>query len=310
MRKLTEKDKIDIVTKYKSGKNTVEIARDYNITASGTWRVLKKENIKMRTFSECQQKYKIDETFFDCMDSPIKSQILGFIYADGYNTGRGLGITISKKDENYLRKIKKELKSSHPIKFINNKYVSLVISNKKIKDGLEKCKCPQKKSLTLIFPDFLKKNLLKYFILGYFEGDGSIFITNSKRQQPGFSICGTHDVCNKISEIITKETDIKPNIQPIGSIYNLYIRGRNQIVKVMEWLYSNPTNLIMKRKYKIYKRIKKKLHIKSSIHKNISYDKDTKMWRYYQSKNNVRFISERFNSEIEAVKGFNSFIKS
>ena len=43
--------------------------------------------------------------------------------------------------------------------------------------------CTPKKSLTLKFPDisiFKNMDLIRHFIRGYFDGDGSVFISNEK----------------------------------------------------------------------------------------------------------------------------------
>ena len=43
--------------------------------------------------------------------------------------------------------------------------------------------CTPRKSLTLKFPDFnifKSQSLINHFIRGYFDGDGSVFISNEK----------------------------------------------------------------------------------------------------------------------------------
>ena len=305
MRKLSDQNKIDIVNQYNSGKSMTELSDKYKCSVSNISNLLRRRNIKIRSMSKSRRKYKVDETFFDKIDSHEKAQILGFLYADGCNDDKNIiSVGIVSKDVDYLKTILNTLKSTHPIKYTKNKkYVMFSIRNKELSNKLKLLGCIPRKSLVLKFPLFLDKKYHNSFIRGYFEGDGSVFIT--KDNQAGFSICGTKDMCENISKIIENEVGISISVKTNKSIYCISIRGRNGIEKVMDWLYSNSTKLLMKRKHDIYLKIKREVHHKSSKYKCVCFEKETKKWRSYINTDKKMIKIGRFNSELDAVKSFN-----
>ena len=137
------------------------------------------------------RKYDYDRAFFDKIDTEEKAYILGFIYADGCNvkhpTTGELAIAQAERDVDILYKIKKALKSTHPITEIkafhnnSNKYFLFNIYGKTLKEQLNKLGVTERKSLDLKFPTFLDDSLMPHFIRGYFDGDGSVW--NGKRKK-------------------------------------------------------------------------------------------------------------------------------
>lgn len=62
--------------------------------------ILKKNNIKIKK----HRKYLINEDFFNNIDTPEKAYWLGFLMADGYNSGKYIRIDI--QDEGHLEKLR------------------------------------------------------------------------------------------------------------------------------------------------------------------------------------------------------------
>ena len=60
-------------------------------------------------------KYNVNDCFFETIDTEQKAYILGFIYADGYNSGYRLQITQLVQDADILYQIKESMESDHPI---------------------------------------------------------------------------------------------------------------------------------------------------------------------------------------------------
>ena len=65
--------------------------------------------------------YKVNTSFFNCINTEEKAYILGFICADGHIARDRLNITVAIKDIDILVKIKKALNSEHPIKEVYKK---------------------------------------------------------------------------------------------------------------------------------------------------------------------------------------------
>ena len=139
-------------------------------------------------------KYQVNSSFFEKW-TPEMAYILGYIFADGSLEDasylRGKYLRITSKDEEILLKIKKILNSSHklqlrkPIKinFKKSTYFSKVlyllrIGDHKIFDDLINLGVTTRKSLTLKFPE-IPTLFFPHFVRGYFDGDGSVFLTKN-----------------------------------------------------------------------------------------------------------------------------------
>lgn len=125
--------------------------------------------------------HNIDPTFFEKIDTEGKAYILGLLYSDGWVRDHEFGIELRDYDKDILINIKNILNTNYEIKSIIQKYnnktkYQLRIYSKKISRDLIKLGCVKNKSLILKFPNFsiVPENLIKHFIRGYFDGDGSV----------------------------------------------------------------------------------------------------------------------------------------
>ena len=137
----------------------------------------------------------------------------------------------------------------------------LDINNVKISNKLTELGCVQNKTFKITFPDFIPNNLLKHFILGYFDGDGGLTKyeiknkeTNKIIKKQKLTFRGTYNFCDKLKEFLSNELNTG------GSISNekipcLTYSGKNDIIKIMDYLYDN-SNVYLERKYEKFKTIK------------------------------------------------------
>lgn len=189
-----------IIKSYLKGYNYPKIASLFNIDKSTVCKILKRNNVKLRSRSESQTKYKVNHNFFENIDSESKAYFLGLLMADGCNTRNGFRIMLQKKDEKIIKKLKKELGFTGKLfyqKFRSGKKyygdgVMLNIYSQKISDDLSKFGVVPRKSHISDFPKGISKELEHHFIRGVFDGDGHI----SKY----FSIVGNVLLLNKIFE--------------------------------------------------------------------------------------------------------------
>src|SRR5690606_21393784 len=143
------------------------------------------------------KKYNFNESFFETIDTEEKAYWLGFIAADGNINDRGenksksLHIGLSFKDKNHLLKFMININYSHLLieikeRIINLKkrrYVRLNLNSKKMYNDLLDKGITPRKSLTLKPPKNVPKDLVRHWIRGYFDGDGSVHIYNDKRDK-------------------------------------------------------------------------------------------------------------------------------
>ena len=121
--------------------------------------------------------HKFNHNYFKTIDTEEKAYILGFLYADGYNSDKQVVISQLEQDVDILEKINKALDADNQIKrklqSTNNKTVcQLCYSSIDMCTDLTNLGCFRNKSLACTFPTFLDKSLVRHFIRGYFDGDG------------------------------------------------------------------------------------------------------------------------------------------
>lgn len=182
---LTDYDKKQIVEYYYENKKVAmdDMAEILNISRRSLSRVLKESNINTRL----KNRYTLNENYFDDIDTEAKAYILGFIYADGFvGDEKFNNIVISINDYEILEFIKKELEFTGEIRktqkggFINSKHgYSLNFSSKIVANKLREIGLYPNKSLTMSRMPNIRTELIRHFIRGYFDGDGSIVLSHN-----------------------------------------------------------------------------------------------------------------------------------
>ena len=251
---------------YKSGKTHKEIGYDLVINPNGIGKVLKKKEIEKRTYSETNRRYKRNSEYFDNIDTPNKAYILGLIYADGNNYIYGdkhcLTISLQAEDVSLLERVKDELEYEGDLRFnplskkdqnFKDQYI-LAITDEHMCEQLKKIGVVQRKSLVLKFPTFLRPDLIRHFVRGYFDGDGSIYFDKSRNKEHA-SLCGTKEFCNGVSNILTSmfvnNNTYKPKQTFDKNTYVLQTGGNLSSYKFLSWMYKD-CDIKMERKYKDY----------------------------------------------------------
>lgn len=274
MPRLTSFQKIELVKKYLTGKyNCSQLATYYNMSRSAIYAMLKRKGVKINNDqSKLQRKYSLDETYFNKINTEQKAYFLGLLYADGcvFPKRNSISIALQEKDRHILECLKKELKTNKPIYISqkNNKNknwqnsVILQINSKKISERLISLGCIANKSLALNFPSLkqMPNHLIRHFIRGYFDGDGSLCLSVRKKYNYSIiSIISTLDFCLKLKKVLN--TNIGINVA-IHSDKNFVARG-NLVTKIasfggnvqvksfLDWIYKNAT-VFLQRKYNKY----------------------------------------------------------
>lgn len=255
--------KEEIIYSYKKGETIRNIASSYNVDPRTVSSFLKQFGINIKK-PHPPKIYSVKEDIFQNIDTEEKAWMLGFIYADGYidSSKTKLKFTLAEKDKDVLEKIKSILRSNSPIKrkegrqikgtdYFGSSTVTLMISNAQICQDLEKHGAFYKKSLKLQFPLFLKDELIRHFIRGYFDGDGSI--TFGRHDFPKISIASNKEFLEGIHDILLKE-NITSNIYASNrsKVNSLEINAKSSVEKFLNYIYKD-SNIFMERKYQRYK---------------------------------------------------------
>lgn len=145
-------------------------------------------------------KYPIQEDYFDAIDSHEKAYFLGFMYADGHNTtaeesktnksytclhlhAKDRYILEHFRDLLYISSNKIPLKETRRVKDGPVTSYSLVFRCKRISDALSRLGISKGKTHESYLPD-IDNQFMCSFMLGYFDGDGSIYLQRKKTGRP------------------------------------------------------------------------------------------------------------------------------
>lgn len=194
-------------------------------------RILKDNNIKLRDYYEAIQvkpdkevdlrKYKINDDYN--FESHNGAWLLGFLAADGYlpltsGASNRVVLTLARIDEEVLYKIKEELEYDGPIyQFESNNGFpasSLSFTSKSLRKKIESYGIINNKTFKLKeLPKNLPREYMLDFIRGFFDGDGSIYITKDKKV--GMSFTGANqELLEDISQFLNQEFDV-----PLRAVY-------------------------------------------------------------------------------------------
>lgn len=211
-------------------------------------------------------KYFVNQNYFNKIDNEFKAYWLGFLYADGCVRNKrvngksefSLSVALCREDEAHLKKFLDSIQSDSPIshnssilKNYNKIYYSskINICNKKIVEDLERLGCVQNKTLIIKFPsyDIVPKKLIRHFIRGFFDGDGSIHI-NLEKRTVRVGITGMENILNRINDIFYKDLKIdRKKIQRKDNIFQVSWGSIFDCHKIYEYLYNN-CNIYLDRK--------------------------------------------------------------
>lgn len=244
-------------------------------------------------------KYKYNKDFFKIWSDEM-AYVLGFWFADGHitknnktNSSKTFGITQSTKDKYILESIKKAIDFNGPVKEEKkSKYPKsyLRIYSQEIYHDIINLGGMERKSSIVNFPDIPEKYIRK-FILGFFDGDGSVVISNKNIIKIIFT--GGEKFLEAIKQVFVKFNivDLQKSAGTFYKIksknnmtYHLDYSGFNAI-KILEWIYKDveKTELYLKRKYSKFKSFNYNKNSKYNL-KYKAIDEDGKEYQIYNLK--------------------------
>lgn len=255
--------------------------------------------------------YKYNEKFFKKIDTPQKAYWLGFLYADGcvlnQKKSKILEISLSKVDKGHLQKFLNDLESNIQIREkkvkLNEKEYDVCrisVCSTYLCDCLIELGCTPRKSLTLEFPkNKVPNDLINYFILGYFDGDGC-FSPTKDTNTATLSFIGTYNfligILNVFKDkgLVNKHTKIHKK----GNAYTIYLYDKENIKRILSYLYGNK-EIYLERKYI---KVKNFYETHKTHQRGVYFDKRTKKWISNITINKKRSIIGRFEDEKSAIQ--------
>lgn len=285
-RRLSHQEKSELFRMYETGNYSGnQLTNYFPISQVAINNLLRRNGYDAKSASELKRKYQIQEDFFDKIDTEEKAYILGLLYADGYNnTDRNsVSLGLKEDDKEILDKITAIIQPDKPLQYIDlstqkktkgfensqNQY-RMVIANKHISQRLVELGCGKAKTHNLTFPieEQVPSYLIRHFVRGYFDGDGSI----SKGKISKVDIIGTTTFLEPLQDILFKELSFNKTVlnqrhkERDNNIRSLQICGNKQCIKFRDWLYEDATIYLERKKqvsdsYIFYERVGRKCSV-------------------------------------------------
>lgn len=258
----------EVLKKYYKKKTLEEIGNTIGRTAISV------ENRARRLGISRRSKYNLNKSYFKEIITLEQAYWLGFIYADGAviynkdNRNYELSIELQQQDKNHLVKFNKTINGNYQVKERvrsmklkkqkeKKTYYSAflrIYSKEFVENLIKQNVVPQKSIKDSLFPQFENEELFTAFIIGVFDGDGSIFFDKKTRSRSKINIVSVNvPFLEKISEVLNKK-DIKTSINishnnQEQTLYRLNIKGICSY-KLFCQLYLQLKNTTLERKRK------------------------------------------------------------
>lgn len=209
---------------------------------------------------------KINDSYFDNIDSPIKAYFLGFIYADGWiidnkeSRNYEFGMKLQSSDAYILELLRSELNSEHKIAIIpesekvingvntiSHEAALLRIYSKNLINGLKNNGIVQNKTHSNIHP--IVDLYFFDYLRGYIDGDGCYYINKG--------LLNIHITCSNTSNLEYIKTelaryDIFCNIYTEKeNKHRLYITRQESVLKLLGLLFYKDCVCLQRKREKV-----------------------------------------------------------
>lgn len=273
-RLLPSEEKRNICNLYLAGSSTVKIGKLYGVWNHSITAVLDECGIQ-RDRRLSTRKYRLDEHYFDELDTQNKCYIFGLLLSDGSNNPdkQTVSISLQEGDVEILEKVRTEIKSDKPLEYLDysnkhdfgyhyqNQYRLLLFSNR-VCEALISHGLVKNKSLILGFPKDVPDVYISHMVRGMWDGDGTL---GKYGNNINVSLTATKMFCSGLQEYILEKLGIESKIYDAachnGVTSVLLISKNSDKLKFLNWMYQDAI-LYLQRKYDKYMEIKEYLELK------------------------------------------------
>ena len=267
------------------------------------------------------KKYIINIEFEKYLNEPEFVYLLGYIWADGHlsKKGHSINLQIKKSDGDSIKSIIEKF-GKWSIKNYDRKaphgkietYTHFYINDKKFHDFLKTFNY-QSKSVSVFdkIYNFISPEIGKYFIRGFFDGDGCCSFTkgpNTKYWKKYVSFTGPHDYDWSFFRQILKENDIDTTLTLVISKYGrnsqLMITNNKSIINLSNLIY-NDKIFGLSRKKETFEKIIDFIRKDINSITNVSFDKKIGKYRPAFSDKGKRYSFKHYDVLEDALKAVN-----
>ena len=258
-----------IVQDYTNNISIRELNLKYGFSRPALSKLLEDLEVK-KTKGNHYRKYFHDEDFFENIDNEEKAYWLGFMFADGYiennenHYGQDkFGLSLAQDSLDSIEKFKKSLKATNPINwdYSGQRYgkqplCKMVLTSQKTVNDLIDKGCVKQKTLILEPPKKIPDDLIRHFVRGFFDGDGSLIRYQRKNTTHisfGINFTTTKSFAEWLYKINNSTGNIYKEKRREHTWYYSF-SGNQQVIKFYHWLYDDAT-IWMDRKYQKFQEL-------------------------------------------------------
>lgn len=263
----------NIVQEYSNGAKIPALSIKHKVCIATISKIIRSQR-PLRKIGEDTRKYPIQHNFFDKIDTEAKAYFLGFLFADGYNDEKYyVTLGLQSRDQDIIKCLLSHL---YPREVPKLFFEPRSIANKRHKDisryticssvlakTLKKHGMIKRKSLCLKPPICVPKKLLRHFLRGYFDGDGSVWVAKPHlyfrkktkvlvQYKPTIAcnIVGTLDVLSYFRNYLAHKLHIpmENKITLCGNIYKLTMQTQVVVEKIYHLMYDDATIFLPRKK--------------------------------------------------------------
>lgn len=240
------------------------IADKYVVTVpSLNWQI-KKRKPEKSIFRYRQ--FKLNENYFEEITTEGQAYLLGLTASDGFIstcTGQSkpglFGFNLEHSDASMIEFIQRELETDKPFVLINqeNDYgqctiARLHIYSVKICADIMKYGITERKTGHETMPVALPRHLMSHFIRGYFDGDGTVFLS---RGYANIGFTSNELFLDQLQEFLTEEIGLtsKSIYKESGTsnAHRLYYAAMDDVNKLYNYMYGDAQAFLARKRDKL-----------------------------------------------------------
>ena len=253
----------NIIELYNNGLTCREIHKLYSHiynSEEAIQRIIKKAGISR---GRHKKEIILEHDYFENIDTENKAYFLGLLLADGCIIDSHSGQSIIKlelkyEDKYIIESLANELKTDLIVRDYNygrkHNAILQVRSDKMAKDLSYYGIIPRKSLIISDIPN-ISDEMIRHFLRGFFDGNGSLYVYKPKDQtvhRMVMTFCSTEMFLNNLNSLLSKKLDIDIkkiiNMNKYGcNVYNLRYNKNEELLKLYHLLYDD-SNIFLKRK--------------------------------------------------------------
>lgn len=287
-----KRDRKKVIELLQNGYALAEVAKKLNMPKTSVFSIYAKNKQEIGKIKSLTYR-RINDDFFDSIDSEIKAYLLGFFLADGYiekNYSR-MGVEIQIDDKYVLELFKKHIIPDHIIhernrvdETINRKtQINITFSSKVLVRSLMKWNIKPQKTYDIDFRfpfENMPEEMIRHFIRGFFDGDGYVGTNGGTRNNILYSFVFTSETFAKQIAKYTCLNGMEPSLrETIGKTVNWFTLRYNsnrinrfeKVKSFYDYLYKDAIYFMKRKKDKFDTYLKyrgKQLEERANRHRN------------------------------------------